>query len=251
MPHPLDRTGVNHQVDSPHSNDNINPLAYSYLIETLDSNSRVLEIGCSTGALGHSILQARAGLSYFGIEPCKKSSELAGNRLTAVLNAYLSDDALLWSYIRESINPTHLVFCDVIEHIQEPFILLKKLLDYCCNLQSVIITLPNIASFELYDQLSNGLFEYSQSGIFDSTHLRFFTIRSACRLLESLNLQVASRDNWYLMNEKGRTIYSALQDRSFRGRVQVGRFTIDIQNREQASDLCSYGYMIVGHKSNG
>ena len=49
---------------------------------------------------------------------------------------------------------------------------------------SVIVSLPNIANIFVRIMLLFGKFNYQQRGLLDKTHLRFFTRKSALRLLE-------------------------------------------------------------------
>jgi hypothetical protein len=58
----------------------------------------------------------------------------------------------------------------------------------------VIISLPNVAAWPIRLGLLGGRFEYTASGILDRTHLRFFTLASAVRLVEQAGLQLMRVD---------------------------------------------------------
>ncbi|HTJ82055.1 MAG TPA: glycosyltransferase family 2 protein, partial [Polyangiaceae bacterium] len=54
----------------------------------------------------------------------------------------------------------------------------------------VAISLPNVAAWTVRAELAAGRFDYTPSGILDRTHLRFFTEKSAVRLVEDAGLEV-------------------------------------------------------------
>jgi hypothetical protein len=56
----------------------------------------------------------------------------------------------------------------------------------------VIICLPNIAHWSIRASLLMGKFEYTSTGILDVTHLRFFTPKTARKLIEDAGYQVIS-----------------------------------------------------------
>jgi hypothetical protein len=54
----------------------------------------------------------------------------------------------------------------------------------------VIASIPNIAHWSARLALLGGRFAYAESGLFDATHLRFFTRRSARELAERAGYRV-------------------------------------------------------------
>lgn len=74
---------------------------------------------------------------------------------------------------------------DVLEHLRQP----EELLQDCrCFLKTnghLIVSLPNIANITVRLMLLFGRFNYTERGILDRTHLRFFTRKTARRMLES------------------------------------------------------------------
>jgi len=54
----------------------------------------------------------------------------------------------------------------------------------------IVVSMPNIASWDRRLALLFGHFDYADSGIMDRTHLRFFTFRTAQALLEEAGLVI-------------------------------------------------------------
>ena len=73
----------------------------------------------------------------------------------------------------------------VLEHFFDPLAILKKLQNYLKDDGIIIITLPNIANWEIIYNLLRGHFDYQEDGILDEGHLRFFTYATANNLINS------------------------------------------------------------------
>ena len=72
---------------------------------------------------------------------------------------------------------------DVLEHVRNP----AKLLTDCHQVLRpqglLLVSVPNVANITVRLALLFGRFEYAERGILDKTHVRFFTRKSARRLL--------------------------------------------------------------------
>jgi 2-polyprenyl-3-methyl-5-hydroxy-6-metoxy-1,4-benzoquinol methylase len=73
---------------------------------------------------------------------------------------------------------------DILEHLKNP----ERLLDQCHAVLHpqgrLIISVPNIANITVRLSLLFGSFNYTERGLLDRTHLRFFTRSTARRLVE-------------------------------------------------------------------
>ena len=87
--------------------------------------------------------------------------------------------------------PDVLVLADVLEHTRYPEICLRDLLEtYLRSGGRVIVSVPNIANIFIRWSLLWGRFEYTERGILDRTHFRFFTRSSIYKLFQSVGLNV-------------------------------------------------------------
>lgn len=73
--------------------------------------------------------------------------------------------------------------CDVLEHLRAPENLLRQLSDLVAPMGRLVISIPNIAYAGVLAAMRNGIFDYSDKGQLDRTHVRFFTKRSIEKVL--------------------------------------------------------------------
>jgi 2-polyprenyl-3-methyl-5-hydroxy-6-metoxy-1,4-benzoquinol methylase len=149
---------------------------------------RILELGCSTGALG-SALKARNGALVVGVELDPAYARTAETRLDKVVVADV--ESFLAEGMPEEAPFDCLVGADVFEHLRDPW----GTLDLAVNLlepgASVVISLPNVLHWPgLWRIIVGGSWPRDDLGVFDRTHLRWFTMRDAVNLLEGAGLDV-------------------------------------------------------------
>ena len=84
--------------------------------------------------------------------------------------------------------PFDVVLCgDVLEHLRDPWSALRAL---AALGGQVVLSVPNVAHWTGRRALARGRFPYAEHGLFDRTHLRFFTRASARDLAQSAGLRI-------------------------------------------------------------
>ena len=83
-----------------------------------------------------------------------------------------------------------ILLLDVLEHLRSPDQLVRACLVLLRSDGQLIISLPNFANVSIRLMLLFGRFCYAERGILDRTHLRFFTFRSARKMLEDCGLDI-------------------------------------------------------------
>lgn len=157
---------------------------------------KVLEIGCGTGETLAYMKKIGLATLVTGIE---RTSECV-KRVNSAVDTFLHMDAELFES-REQYNG--ILLLDVLEHLVEPFVLLKKLVSCLAPNGYILISIPNIRNLGILKSLIfRGEWEYQNSGILDRTHLRFFTyssfLRSVTAVTPELRLdEYASNDEVY------------------------------------------------------
>jgi 2-polyprenyl-3-methyl-5-hydroxy-6-metoxy-1,4-benzoquinol methylase len=150
------------------------------------SGHRVLDIGCGEGLLA-SELRA-AGNQISGCDFLSKPKHEAELEHYVPLDLDAGLDPLLEKV--RGVQFDRILLLDVLEHLKNP----NQILQQCPTLLSergqVIVSLPNVANITVRLMLLFGRWEYTERGILDKTHLRFFTRKTARRLLESNGYQV-------------------------------------------------------------
>ena len=147
----------------------------------------VLDVGCSSGTFGQSLKSSR-NIEVWGVELDRDAALDASKKLDRVINDAFSPDLNLPQKGFDCI-----VFNDVLEHLADPWSALaysKKLLK---DSGVVVSSIPNVRYFNnVWEFLVEKNWEYTDWGILDKTHLRFFTQKSILSLFESLNYEVES-----------------------------------------------------------
>ena len=158
------------------------------VINIVGKNKKVLEIGCATGQVARRL--AENGCEVVGVELSEESARVAEGYCKSVIVADVSEiDDLNYSKYFDFI-----LFMDVLEHLECPLEVLKRLKSCLKDSGSVIVSLPNVANWMIRWNLLWGNFDYAPRGILDETHLRFFNERSARKLLEDAGFEVTEFD---------------------------------------------------------
>ncbi|MBI1910812.1 MAG: methyltransferase domain-containing protein [Deltaproteobacteria bacterium] len=89
------------------------------------------------------------------------------------------------------ISEYDVVLCaDIVEHLREPGDLLTELSAKMHPDSRLILSVPNVANLVIRLSFLLGKFSYSDSGILDKTHLRFFTHASIRELIEKSGFRI-------------------------------------------------------------
>lgn len=78
----------------------------------------------------------------------------------------------------------------ILEHLAEPVDLLTVLRPVINNGGAIYVALPNAVYYKQRLDFLRGRFRYSETGIMDRTHLRFFDLNSARSLIESAGYRI-------------------------------------------------------------
>jgi SAM-dependent methyltransferase len=151
---------------------------------------RVLDIGAGAGANARALRKLAPAAHITAIEPNARARELLGE----VCDETLGGDCEAWLARPGSERFDVLILSDVVEHIANPIQLLSALvLDARVQGATFLISVPNYAVWYNRVRTLAGRFEYQASGLYDRTHLRFYTQGSIRRLLEYVGLEVVEQ----------------------------------------------------------
>jgi SAM-dependent methyltransferase len=145
---------------------------------------RVLDLGCATGALG-----AALSADVTGVEVQPEYAAEAERVLHRVICADAEALARETDLEARLGGFDVLVAADVLEHMVDPWSALRR---YAALLEpggTAVVSLPNVNHWTAYAALARGSWPRRAEGIFDATHLRWFTLRDARALLAEARLQ--------------------------------------------------------------
>lgn len=142
---------------------------------------RVLELGCAEGVFAATVKE-RTGAEVWGIEFNPQAAE----RARAVIDRVLVGDADAQIAELPDSYFDAIVCNDILEHLVDPGATLTRLRRTLKAEGVVVASLPNIRyAPALSKVVFRKDFPQDDEGIFDRTHLRFFTRKSMVRLFET------------------------------------------------------------------
>ena len=148
----------------------------------------VLDIGCATGALGVEYKRRNPRARYIGVEYDAEAANVARGRLDEVFVADLDADPLPFA---DRIIPGHvdcLIYGDVLEHLRDPWGVLRAHAELLSGNGTVLICMPNQDHWSFAERLLRGTWDYEEMGLFERTHIRWFSRASTARLLRGAGL---------------------------------------------------------------
>jgi 2-polyprenyl-3-methyl-5-hydroxy-6-metoxy-1,4-benzoquinol methylase len=159
--------------------------SHFYALRLTGKDQRVLEANCGDGSLGSQL--AAANNRVTGLDASPKVSLSAGyqNVVAADLENGVPD--------LPAKSFDRILLLDTIEHLRDA----RPLLDDCRGLLAqrgrLIVAVPNTVNLTVRFMVLFGMFCYSDRGILDWSHLRFFTRASAERLLRERGFRITGR----------------------------------------------------------
>jgi 2-polyprenyl-3-methyl-5-hydroxy-6-metoxy-1,4-benzoquinol methylase len=152
-------------------------------LEKFKPGTRVLDIGTASGILGQSLKDS--GFILTGLEPNRAWAQMAKPYYHNFFQGTVEEASPELLQGQDVV-----ILADILEHLQDPRCVLKRLLDLQASGCIFIVSVPNIANISIRLNLLFGRFEYQDRGILDQTHFRLFTRRTLLRLLESAGLEI-------------------------------------------------------------
>ncbi len=159
------------------------------IIDLVGSHKKVLDVGCNKGYL--AVRFKRNGCFVVGIEKDEESAKVAKSFCDEVIQGDVEKIEEL-KYPLEYFDV--LVFADILEHLTEPGKVLQKLKKYLKPEGCIVASLPNVARLDIRLKLLFGKFDYTESGILDKTHLRFFTLAGTKKLFKENGYRIVNID---------------------------------------------------------
>lgn len=145
------------------------------------AGSRVLDVGTADGHPVAEALVAR-GCTVWGVE----IDETAAERARQFCQKLVVGDVEKLDLAEEFAGlEFDVILClDVLEHLVDPASVLRKLSPLLAPGGVVVASIPNVTHAAVRLQLLNGEFTYTDTGLLDRTHIRFFDRDEVNRLFD-------------------------------------------------------------------
>ncbi|MGI9550729.1 MAG: class I SAM-dependent methyltransferase [Aurantibacter sp.] len=148
----------------------------------------LLDVGCGEGTFA-GYLKNREKLEAWGIELMEGPGREAEKRLDKVFIGPCEN------FIEELPNNFFdVIYCnDVLEHLVDPYTVLSVLKNKLTHRGVVISSIPNIRYHDAFKKVwLKKRWEYEGHGIFDKTHMRFFTKSSIAKMYADQGYEILS-----------------------------------------------------------
>jgi GT2 family glycosyltransferase len=149
--------------------------------EPLDAKLKVLEVGCACGGTLLQIKNRYKHSELYGMEINPHTASIA-SFYANVSSANLEYDPL--DYLTGYFD--YIILGNVLEHLHDPWEVLKKLTKHLKYQGKMLISFPNVMHYSVIRGLMNGRWNYEDAGILDRTHLRFFTLKELQAMLKEV-----------------------------------------------------------------
>ncbi|MDZ4149254.1 MAG: class I SAM-dependent methyltransferase [Flavobacteriaceae bacterium] len=164
----------------------------------LGQSNVVLDVGCALGTNGAFLLEKKIASKVYGIEYDEEMAIEAGKQNIRVFSGDLDDESFIQSILKETLQFDYIIFGDVLEHLYDPLKVLIILKSMLKPDGQIIISLPNISHIELFIQVYiKGSWPKNERGIFDKTHIRWFTTKDGINIVKSAGLKVVFHERKY------------------------------------------------------
>jgi len=138
----------------------------------------ILEIGAGTGATLIELKKRGIAKTIVGFDIVNVNQD--HEKFDSFIIGNIENDTLLF----ELDFFDNIILADVLEHLVEPRKAIEKLIPHLKIGGHFYISLPNIRNVEaFYKIFIKGSFEYTNEGIFDKTHIRFFCKKDMLNLI--------------------------------------------------------------------
>jgi len=179
--------------------------------------NRICEFGCGGGALARSIRQKSGSIiHYVGVELMADALDRAGAVLDVAVQCNL-DDVEAWDSHPElaaALPLAHFdlaIFGDVLEHLYDPKHALQEAVKRLRPGGRVLVCVPNVQHWSVFAHLAMGSWPQADAGLFDRTHLRWFTLTDMAALLNDVGLVVNKVVPRVFDVDRGRTVMKQLK----------------------------------------
>lgn len=149
--------------------------------------ANVLEVGCGAGALGAAFKAINPACRYVGIEAVRAAAQVASGRLDQVVRADVEDPDLALP----PLPPLDaLIYGDGLQRLRDPWAVLKRQVPGLADHGVLIACIPNVQHWSVLEHLLRGQWPLAEEGIFDRTHLRWFSRAGIEDLVKGCGLQL-------------------------------------------------------------
>jgi 2-polyprenyl-3-methyl-5-hydroxy-6-metoxy-1,4-benzoquinol methylase len=157
--------------------------SHRLVLDAVPAGARVLDVGCATGYLAAELVRRGCTVDGVEVDPAAAEQARAHCRDVVVGDLEARSTHAAVERLLAGARPDVVLCADVLEHLRDPWVVLTWLRALLAPGEGkAIISVPNIGHWTARRALVRGRFDYADHGLFDRTHLRFFTRATAREL---------------------------------------------------------------------
>jgi 2-polyprenyl-3-methyl-5-hydroxy-6-metoxy-1,4-benzoquinol methylase len=159
-----------------------------YILQQIRNETSVLEFGCHSGRLSKLLINEKCEVVGFDNDAIALEN---AKEFGVVTHNVDLNDIQKWSNLIVEKKFDTILFVHILEHLYSPDLILKKATNFLNIDGTIIVALPNICNAKnRFDIALKGKFEYTETGVMDKTHIKFFTVNSASELIRNAGLEI-------------------------------------------------------------
>ena len=156
------------------------------LLELISPDSRkILDVGCADGHLS-SFFRDQYNAEVWGVEISHTMADKAKNKMDRVLVGPIEN---FFSALPDKYFDT-IILADILEHLIDPCLVLLKLRGKLTDNGAFVASIPNVGHWGVIKNLLKGIWRYTDYGLMDSSHLRWFTRQTIYEMFNSVGLHI-------------------------------------------------------------
>lgn len=147
----------------------------------------VLDLGCALGGNLMYLKWRNRNAALYGVElnPCAAAiAKHFGSVMVADVES-IDFEAFIGQF-------DYVIAGDLIEHLKNPWGFVKQIAGVLKPQGEFLVSIPNVAHISNIYQLLRGYWEYTDAGLLDKTHLRFFTRTMIFRMFEEAGFRIVA-----------------------------------------------------------
>ena len=166
-------------------------LAPERILKLVGSNKNILEVGCASGIQSRA-LKEKLGCTITGVEINADAAEEARKYCDEIIIGDIEKLVCDENFLKRKFDVV--MFADVLEHLYDPELVLKKIKPVLSDNGYIVASIPNIVHASVIFEMMRGKFDYREEDLLDDTHIRFFTKKTIFQMFENAGFFISSLD---------------------------------------------------------